>query len=137
MNIDQALRKIKEDKSRYFKYKHDLFFKDEDKPANDEEFLVATRAKTLNTFRRWERTPEYAALYALYLEAQYPSDLSKAYQRMAEGNADKESIDVMSKLLKLKEDIKRNADEARKELGFGKSKGTKKTDELDDLDTSK
>lgn len=136
MNIYEALNKIPAYRQYYFKYKHDLYFRGDEKPANDEEFMDRLKRlwnrSTLDGFIRWERTEEYQNLLVLLMETRLIDDVHKAYEAVS-AKAKEGDERAVKTMLELGKEIKSLAKTARSRMN---EKVNKKKDEdvEDDLD---
>lgn len=109
INIYSALKKIAFDKQEYFKYKFPEIRFDKTLPEKTEEkFLKVVGKKTMNTYYRWEKSDEYKALVALYLQSKTANDLVDVYGAVIEKakNGDDKSVRL---LLSLQKEINEHA----------------------------
>ncbi|AFU12226.1 hypothetical protein MC28_0804 [Bacillus thuringiensis MC28] len=85
MTLKEALKKVTKENRMYFNYKFpDTRFDQTIQPKNEEEFLISVGRKTMNGFRNWEKTPEYANLVALYLQSKMIDDIHIIYKVVRE-----------------------------------------------------
>lgn len=132
MNIFDALAKVEFKRQLYFKYKHNFYYRGEEKPKNDEEFLKRVGRKTFDSFKKWEKEVEYQNLLSLMMEADLVNDVHKAYKAVSDKakQGDEKAIKTM---LELGKEIKALANTARSRM----NEKVKKKDEVvveDDLD---
>lgn len=81
MELNEALKQIKFEYALYFKWKFpDLRFDQSEPIKTEEEFLKSVQRKSMNSFKRWERTQEYKALVTLYLNTKVIKDYEEIYQ---------------------------------------------------------
>ncbi|MGE7219639.1 hypothetical protein ACQKJC_24695 [Priestia koreensis] len=100
MNIYEALKPIDWKKAEYFKWKHDIRFKQNAPKKSEEDFLNYVNRKSLNGFIKWEKTDEYKALLLLYLSDRTTSDLHEVYEKALEKAKEGEGINDFMKLMK-------------------------------------
>ncbi|MGR9049235.1 hypothetical protein ACQ4XT_11450 [Halobacillus faecis] len=103
MNIYEALEHCSHVNRIYFMWKHDLKFDQTREKWTEQQLLNNTNRKTFNGFKKWERTPEYKALLAIYLDSQMASDLEEIYEKVAESAKSGESASVKLYLALTKE----------------------------------
>ncbi|RIJ65309.1 hypothetical protein [Rummeliibacillus sp. POC4] len=85
MELNEALKQIKFEYALYFKYKFpDLRFDQSEPVKTEKEFLKSVQRKSMNSFKRWERTQEYKALVTLYLSTKAIKDYEEIYQIVSE-----------------------------------------------------
>jgi len=124
MTLEEALKKVQYKKRAYFRWKFGLKFQHYDKTINtEEEFLEHVKLKSMLPFQRWECTPEYKTLVAIYLQGKYGNDLLDIYNAVAE-KAKKGDSKAVDTLLKLQKEIKQIA----------KTNNTEEIDAGDDLE---
>ena len=87
----------------YFMWKHGLKFDQTREKWTEQQLLTNTNRKTFNGFKKWERTPEYKALLAIYLDSRMASDLEEIYEKVAENAKSGESASVKLYLALTKE----------------------------------
>lgn len=81
MELNEALKQIKFEYALYFKWKFpDLRFDQSEPVKTEKEFLKSVQRKSMNSFKRWERTQEYKALVTLYLNTKVIKDYEEIYQ---------------------------------------------------------
>lgn len=118
MNIYEALKSknITHANREYFRYKHNLYFDQTKDPPSPERFLKNVNRKTFNGFKKWERTPQYKALLAIYLDSLMANDLEEIYQVVREKarDGDEKSIKLY---LSLNKDLQQQKKIAEKMLG--------------------
>lgn len=124
MNITEALSKIAPDKAEYFKYKFPDTRYDQSRPQRtEEEFLKLVERKTIHAYKRWEKTDEYKALVALYLQSKTANDLHEIYQVVSDKakTGDEKSVKLF---LQLSKEVTEHSKQALKELSKSKSNDT-------------
>jgi hypothetical protein len=116
MNLYDALKTVPRDKQEYFKWKFpDVRFDQTKEEKTEEEFLKSVGLTTMNGFYRWEKSPEYKALVALYLQSRTANDLYDIYNEvsdMAKTGDDK----AVKLFLSLSKEINEHAKQAVKVL---------------------
>lgn len=129
INIYSALKKIPFDKQEYFKYKFpDIRFDKTLPEKTEEEFLKVVGKKTMNTYYRWEKSDEYKALVALYLQSKTANDLVDVYSAVV-NNAQKGDDKSVKLLLLLQKEINEHAKQANKAFTVDEEK--EEDDELE------
>lgn len=127
MNITEALASVPFDKAEYFKWKFpDARFDKSQAQRTQEEFLEFVNKKTMNTYFRWEKTDEYKALVAFYLQSKTANDLQEIYE-VVTINAKTGDEKAVKLFLQLNKEIADHAKMALKSL-----KGKKEVEEDDD-----
>ena len=111
--IEQALRKLPEYKSEYFKWKFNLGFRFDYSQLNEKEFLKRVKRTNINAFKRWERTIEYKALVEIYLASKSANDLLEVYNIVSK-KAKQGDSNSIGQLLRLHKEIQKNAKDASK-----------------------
>lgn len=102
MTIYEVLKKLPYKKQLYIKYKFNLWM-DREKQMSEEEFLKQVDLKTMGTYYRWERTPEFKHITSIVLAAKQANDLIKIYETLkakVEENPNPKDIEMMLKLMK-------------------------------------
>lgn len=103
MELNEALKQIKFEYALYFKWKFpDLRFDQSEPIKTEEEFLKSVQRKSMNSFKRWERTQEYKALVTLYLNTKVIKDYEEIYKIVSEQakKGDEKSIKLFIQLQK-------------------------------------
>lgn len=103
MTLKEALKKVSKENRAYFHYKFpDTRFDQTIQPKNEEAFLVSVNRKTMNGFKDWEKTPEYAHLVALYLQSLMIDDIRLMYLAVKDKavDGDDKAIGTFLKLYK-------------------------------------
>lgn len=112
MNIHDALKQLKDwRKAEYFKWKFDIRYDQRLPKKTEEEFLQYIQRKTLNPYIVWERSKEYKALVALYLDSQISNDLQEIYQKVSE-QAKTGDVNAVKLYLQLSKEIQQYAKNA-------------------------
>jgi len=93
-------------KKLYFEWKHDIRYKSNNKPMNEERFLRNVGKKTLDSFIEWERSAQYRKLVALLLESRSANDLIEIYNTVSE-KAKQGDDKAINTLLKLQKELKK------------------------------
>lgn len=131
MNINDALKQIPYKKAEYFRFKFpDCRFFADTEQITEEHLLQRVGLKTLATFQRWEKTSEFKALIALYLESRFANDLIQMHQAVRDKalSGDEKAIKLY---LQLGQEIEQLAKAAPSMLA--KKKGKEQEDDEDDL----
>ncbi|TFJ93647.1 hypothetical protein [Lentibacillus salicampi] len=116
MTVYEALEKIPFKKREYFKWKHDIRYDQRLEKKSKEDFLRYVHMKTLNSFLKWEKTPEYRQLLMLLLEWRSTDDFEQIYDVVS--NKAKEGDEKSIKLfLDLQKQIKQNAKAVKDLMG--------------------
>lgn len=71
-------------KARYFRWKHNIWYKTEYEQRTEEQFLKSVERKTLDSFKVFEKSQEYKALLALLLESKLADDMQIVYNTVSE-----------------------------------------------------
>ncbi|KOP64099.1 hypothetical protein AMS62_01705 [Bacillus sp. FJAT-18019] len=128
MTIYDVLKKLPYKKQLYVKYKFNLWM-DREREMSEEEFLKQVDLKTMGTYYRWERTPEFKHITSIVLATKQANDLLEIYEQLkikVESNPNPKDIEMMLKLMK---EINLHSKEAEK--FFAKSD---EEDEYEDLE---
>ncbi|MFB7304646.1 hypothetical protein [Heyndrickxia sporothermodurans] len=81
MTLKEALKKVTKENRAYFHYKFpDTRFDQTIQPKSEQDFLASVGRKTMNGFKDWEKSPEYANLVALYLQSKMINDIHQMYE---------------------------------------------------------
>ncbi|MFI2857559.1 hypothetical protein ACH6EH_10470 [Paenibacillus sp. JSM ZJ436] len=102
MTIYEVLKKLPYKKQLYIKYKFNLWM-DREKQMTEEEFLKQVDLKSMGTYYRWERTPEFKHITSIVLATKQANDLLKIYETLklkVEANPNPKDIEMMLKLMK-------------------------------------
>lgn len=102
MTIYEVLKKIPFRKQMYIKYKFNIWMNHE-RVMTEEEFLHQVDLKTMGTYHRWERTPEFKHITSLILASKQANDLIAIYENLkskVESNPNPKDIEMMLKLMK-------------------------------------
>lgn len=102
MTIYEVLKKLPFKKQLYVKYKFNLWM-NRDTPMTEEEFLKQVDLKTMGTYYRWERTPEFKHITSIVLATKQANDLLEIYEKLkakVESNPNPKDIEMMLKLMK-------------------------------------
>ncbi|GIP51825.1 hypothetical protein [Paenibacillus vini] len=103
MTLNEVLKGLSNRKQLYIKYKFNLWWMDKERPLTEEQFLHMCDLKSMATFKRWERTPEYKHVVSCVLAAKQANDLIQIYEAL-KAKIDKDpnpkDIDMMLKLMK-------------------------------------
>lgn len=85
MTLKEALRNVAKENKAYFHYKFpDTRFDQTLDIKSEKEFLISVNRKTMNSFKDWEKTQEYAHLVALYLQSVAIDDIRLMYDAVRE-----------------------------------------------------
>jgi len=133
MNLRDALKQVPLTKSRYFQWKHSVYFNLTAKTdRTPEEFLKYVGISNFKPFELWESSTEYAYLFAVLIKERYNNDFLDVYNLVVDKakNGDEKSILLM---LKLKNEL-----DAMVKQGITKTidNRTKNTDSADEFDLS-
>ncbi|MCJ7986960.1 hypothetical protein MUB16_28465 [Priestia sp. OVL9] len=105
MTLKEALKKVTKENRAYFQYKFpDTRFDQTAQPKTEQEFLTSVNRKTMNGFKDWEKTLEYANLVALYLQSKQIDTLHNIY-KVVEVKALEGDDKAIATLLKLNKEI--------------------------------
>lgn len=121
MNIHEALKNVVWDKQEYFKWKFpDIRFDQTKAPRTGQEFLDYVGKKTMNAYLKWERSAEYKALVALYLQSKTANDLQEIYEEVSQKakTGDEKAVKLF---LQLNKEVAEHAKQALKVLGEGET----------------
>ncbi len=102
MTIYEVLKKIPIKKQMYIKYKFNLWF-DNERQMSEEEFLKQMDLKSMGTYHRWERTPEFKHITSIVLATKQANDLLTIYENLktkVQSNPNPKDIEMMLKLMK-------------------------------------
>jgi hypothetical protein len=102
MTIYDVLKKLPYKKQLYVKYRFNLWFNNE-RRMSEEELLHQCGLKTMGTFNRWERTPEFKHITSIVLATKQANDLLTIYENLkakVESNPNPKDIEMMLKLMK-------------------------------------
>jgi len=102
MTIYDVLKKLPYKKQLYVKYRFNLWFNNE-RQMSEEELLHQCGLKTMGTFHRWERTPEFKHITSIVLATKQANDLLTIYENLkakVESNPNPKDIEMMLKLMK-------------------------------------
>lgn len=102
MTIYDVLKKLPYKKQLYVKYKFNLWM-DREKEMTEAEFLKQVDLKSMGTYYRWERTPEFKHITSIVLATKQANDLLEIYEQLkikVESNPNPKDIEMMLKLMK-------------------------------------
>lgn len=102
MTIYEILKRLPLRKQYYVKYKFNLWF-DKERRMEADELLKICDLKSLNTFHRWERTPEFKHITSVILATKTAEDLVRVYESVkakVEADPNPKDIEMMLKLMK-------------------------------------
>lgn len=102
MTIYDVLKKLPYKKQLYVKYKFNLWM-DREKEMTEAEFLKQVGLKSMGTYYRWERTPEFKHITSIVLATKQANDLLEIYEQLkikVESNPNPKDIEMMLKLMK-------------------------------------
>lgn len=102
MTIYEILKKLSLRKQYYVKFKFNLWF-DKERKMTEAELLKICDLKSLNTFHRWERTPQFKHITSVVLATKTAADLVSVYESVkakVEKDPNPKDIEMMLKLLK-------------------------------------
>ncbi|MGN7168464.1 hypothetical protein ACTHSJ_21580 [Paenibacillus cellulositrophicus] len=128
MTIYEVLKKLPYKKQLYIKYKFNLWM-DREKEMSESEFLKQVDLKSMGTYYRWERTPEFKHITSIVLAAKQANDLLEIYEKLkakVQSEPNPKDIEMMLKLMK---EINLHNKEAEKFFTVSEE------DEDDDLET--
>lgn len=96
------LKKLPYKKQLYAKYKFHIWMNQE-REISEEEFLKQVDLKSMGTYHRWERTPEFKHITSMILATKQANDLLEIYEKLkakVESNPNPKDIEMMLKLMK-------------------------------------
>lgn len=102
MTIYEVLKKLPYKKQIYIKWKFNIWM-DKEKRMSEEEFLKQVDLKTMGTYNRWERTPEFRHVQSIVLATKQANDLLTIYENLkkkVEADPNPKDIEMMLKLMK-------------------------------------
>ncbi|MBE1557028.1 hypothetical protein [Sporosarcina limicola] len=117
MDLYEKLKTVSPKKKTYFINRHDLQFMVDAPKKTDEELCKILDVKTLSTYVKWERSPQYLELLNLYLQTKFANDLDRIYTATQE-----KALEGDEKSIKLLLDIQKQI------RLFNKENNVKKTD---------
>ncbi len=135
MNIHEALRHIKDGKKReYFKWKHNVYTQ-KVKQRTEQEFLDYVGRRSIESFNKFEKSPEYKQLLMIYLDSKIANDFDEIYSVVSEKakQGDEKSIRLF---LSMQKDIQQMSKVAAKSLQFIDDEIEDYEEEYEDLDLS-
>lgn len=103
MDIYEALKtKVSWKKRTYFVWRHDLQYDQGAEKNSEERMMEILDVKTLNEYKKWERSSQYLSLLNLFLETKFANDLESIYT-----TTQQKAIDGDEKSIKLLMDIQK------------------------------
>ena len=115
LTIEQALSKLPYWKSEYFRWKFNISYWVNSEDVSEKDLLKKVNRKSMNGYKRWERTQEYKALVDIYLATKSANDILEVYDIVSK-KAKKGDSKSIEQLLKLHKEIQGNAKDASSNL---------------------
>jgi hypothetical protein len=112
MTIYEVLEQLPYKRRVYIKWKFGLWFQQE-KQLTEDEVMNQLKVKTLNSYKKYEKSEEYRHIVSLYLQTKAAQDLLDMYDAVAmkvRDNPEPKHIEMMLKLQKEIKAYKREAE---------------------------
>lgn len=118
ITIYDILRSLTEKRRNYVKWRFGLWRPaDKYRPVTEEDLMKKIKVKSLETYREWEKSPEFKHILSLVLQMRQAEDLEQIYIKVKERVTNDPQPKDVELMLKLQKEISDHHKQAQDYFG--------------------
>lgn len=120
ITIYDILRSLTEKRRNYVKWRFGLWRPaDKNRPVTEDQLMEKIEVKSLESYKEWEKSPEFKHILSLVLQMRQAEDLEQIYNKVKERVTNDPQPKDVELMLKLQKEINEHHKQAQAYFGGG------------------